>query len=129
MYTVYTDRKSSSGKNPMRDFLSLKIFAASMSLLLLLGNTNAALAAEAELQAQPTALAIAPPIVTASALDVVSVPAPAIEHDTVVASSDPASSPSVSAQRLRDNEARAMLAALMALASSGGGRPFPLLPH
>lgn len=106
---------------------------ASGLLLLFLSGANRAHAFD-ELSIRPD-LVIAPGIQTASAAEIAahSVPAlnaePGREPDAVSQAAPQNSATSTSAQRLNENKARAMLAALMALASSGGGRPFPLLPH
>lgn len=116
----------------MRNSLLLRALLVPALLLPFYSQAEVAGAAESGLQAQQTILAIAPGLQIASAPEIargvpVVTPEPGREPDALPARENV--SASVATERLKANEARAMIAALMALASSGGGRPFPLLPH
>jgi len=97
------------------------------ALLLFLSPARVALAGDGELQPPQTVSALT------SGMQTASVPAGNLEAE-IAREPDAAAAPghengvSASAQRLRDSNARAMIAALMALASSGG-HPYPLLPR
>jgi hypothetical protein len=115
----------------MRNFLLPRVLLVPTLLVAFHGQPEMAVAVESGLQAPQTILAVAPGLQIASAPEIARVPA-AIPEPRRDADASPASenvSASVATERLKANEARAMIAALMALASSGGGRPFPLLPH
>jgi hypothetical protein len=114
----------------MLSFPRPRILVASMALLFAI-TADSAIAVAGELVGEQTALAVAPAIQTASASEAAPVDVPAVDSEPQQPGAGllPGAENSASAQRLRDNNARAMLAALMALASSGGGRPYPLLPH
>jgi hypothetical protein len=119
----------------MRNCRFSSALVASALLPLFFAQADMALAVDIEKQDQQIELVSEPGLQIASAPEIagrrvpVASPEPGREP-TAAASPGPENvAVSTSAQRLKENEARAMLAALMALASSGGGRPFPLLPH